>query len=408
MCIVVPRLSNNFVKKKNLFLDFSPFRVYFYHSLQKIKFTTMIIGVPKEIKNNENRVGMTPSGVQEMVKRGHTVYVQATAGVNSGFSDEAYAAAGATILPAIEDVYAIAEMIVKVKEPIESEYKLVRKGQLLFTYFHFASCEELTKAMIESGAVCCAYETVERKDRSLPLLVPMSEVAGRMAVQEGCYYLERPRGGKGKVLGGVPGVKPAKVFVIGAGVVGTAAARAAAGLGADVTICDISLPRLSYLADVMPPNVKTLMSSEYNIREELKTADLVIGSVLIPGAKAPKLVTRDMLALMEPGSVLVDVAIDQGGCFETSHTTTHEEPTYYVDGILHYCVANIPGAVPYTSTLALTNATLPYALQLADKGWRKACAENEELCKGLNVAEGKVVYKKVADAWNLPYEALQL
>ena len=389
-------------------MDFSPFRVYFYHSLLKIKFTTMIIGVPKEIKNNENRVGMTPSGVQEMVKRGHTVYVQATAGVNSGFSDEAYAAAGATILPTIEDVYAIAEMIVKVKEPIESEYKLVRKGQLLFTYFHFASCEELTKAMIESGAVCCAYETVERKDRSLPLLVPMSEVAGRMAVQEGCYYLERPRGGKGKVLGGVPGVKPAKVFVIGAGVVGTAAARAAAGLGADVTICDISLPRLSYLADVMPPNVKTLMSSEYNIREELKTADLVIGSVLIPGAKAPKLVTRDMLALMEPGSVLVDVAIDQGGCFETSHTTTHEEPTYYVDGILHYCVANIPGAVPYTSTLALTNATLPYALQLADKGWRKACADNEELCKGLNVAEGKVVYKKVADAWNLPYEALQL
>lgn len=368
----------------------------------------MIIGVPKEIKNNENRVGMTPSGVQEMVKRGHTVYVQATAGVNSGFSDEAYAAAGATILPAIEDVYAIAEMIVKVKEPIESEYKLVRKGQLLFTYFHFASCEELTKAMIESGAVCCAYETVERKDRSLPLLVPMSEVAGRMAVQEGCYYLERPRGGKGKVLGGVPGVKPAKVFVIGAGVVGTAAARAAAGLGADVTICDISLPRLSYLADVMPPNVKTLMSSEYNIREELKTADLVIGSVLIPGAKAPKLVTSDMLSLMEPGSVLVDVAIDQGGCFETSHATSHEEPTYYVDGILHYCVANIPGAVPYTSTLALTNATLPYALQLADKGWRKACADNEELLKGLNIAEGKVVYKKVAEAWNLPYEMLQL
>lgn len=368
----------------------------------------MIIGVPKEIKNNENRVGMTPSGVQEMVKRGHTVYVQATAGVNSGFSDEAYAAAGAIILPAIEDVYAIAEMIVKVKEPIESEYKLVRKGQLLFTYFHFASCEELTKAMIESGAVCCAYETVERKDRSLPLLVPMSEVAGRMAVQEGCYYLERPRGGKGKVLGGVPGVKPAKVFVIGAGVVGTAAARAAAGLGADVTICDISLPRLSYLTDVMPPNVKTLMSSEYNIREELKTADLVIGSVLIPGAKAPKLVTSDMLSLMEPGSVLVDVAIDQGGCFETSHATSHEEPTYYVDGILHYCVANIPGAVPYTSTLALTNATLPYALQLADKGWRKACADNEELLKGLNIAEGKVVYKKVAEAWNLPYEMLQL
>ena len=368
----------------------------------------MIIGVPKEIKNNENRVGMTPSGVQEMTKHGHVVYVQASAGVNSGFSDDAYTAAGAKILPTIEEVYATAQMIVKVKEPIASEYKLVRKGQLVFTYFHFASSEPLTKAMIESGAVCCAYETVERKDRSLPLLVPMSEVAGRMAMQEGCYFLERPRGGKGKLMGGVPGVKPAKVFVIGAGVVGTAAARTAAGMGADVTICDVSLPRLAYLADVMPRNVKTLMSSEYNIREELKSADLVVGSVLIPGAKAPKLVTREMLALMEPGSVLVDVAIDQGGCFETSHPTTHEEPTYYVDGILHYCVANIPGAVPYTSTLALTNATLPYALQLADKGWRKACADNEELRRGLNVVEGKVVYKEVAEAWGLPFEELAL
>ena len=368
----------------------------------------MIIGVPKEIKNNENRVGMTPSGVQEMTRHGHVVYVQASAGVNSGFSDEAYTAAGAKILPTIEEVYAAADMIVKVKEPIASEYGLVRSGQLVYTYFHFASSEPLTKAMIESGAVCCAYETVERKDRSLPLLVPMSEVAGRMATQEGCYFLERPRGGKGKLMGGVPGVKPAKVFVIGAGVVGTAAARTAAGMGADVTICDISLPRLAYLADVMPRNVKTLMSSEYNIREELKSADLVVGSVLIPGAKAPKLVTREMLALMEPGSVLVDVAIDQGGCFETSHPTTHEEPTYYVDGIQHYCVANIPGAVPYTSTLALTNATLPYALQLADKGWRKACADNEELRKGLNVVEGKVVYKEVAEAWGLPYEPLSL
>ncbi len=368
----------------------------------------MIIGVPKEIKNNENRVGMTPSGVQEMTKNGHVVYVQATAGVNSGFSDDAYTAAGAKILPTIEEVYASADMIVKVKEPIECEYKLVRKGQLVFTYFHFASSEPLTKAMIESGAVCCAYETVERKDRSLPLLIPMSEVAGRMATQEGCYFLERPRGGKGKLMGGVPGVKPAKVFVIGGGVVGTAAARTAAGMGADVTICDVSLPRLAYLADVMPKNVKTLMSSEYNIREELKSADLVVGSVLIPGAKAPKLVTRDMLALMEPGTVLVDVAIDQGGCFETSHATTHQEPTYYVDGILHYCVANIPGAVPYTSTFALTNATLPYALQLANKGWRKACADNEELRKGLNVVEGKVVYKEVAEAWGLPFEELVL
>ena len=368
----------------------------------------MMIGVPKEIKNNENRVGMTPAGVQEMVKHGHIVYVQASAGVNSGFSDDAYKAAGAIILPTIEDVYASAEMIVKVKEPIAREYTLVRKGQLVFTYFHFASSEPLTKAMLESGAVCCAYETVERKDRSLPLLVPMSEVAGRMAVQEGCYFLERPRGGKGKLMGGVPGVKPAKVFVIGAGIVGTAAARTAAGMGADVTICDISLPRLAYLTDVMPRNVKTLMSSEYNIREELKTADLVIGSVLIPGAKAPKLVTRDMLSIMQPGSVLVDVAIDQGGCFETSRPTTHEEPIYYIGEILHYCVANIPGAVPYTSTLALTNATLPYALQLADKGWRKACADNEELRKGLNIVEGKVVYREVAEAWGLPYEPLAL
>jgi len=368
----------------------------------------MIIGIPKEIKNNENRVAMTPAGVQEMTRRGHKVYVQATAGVNSGFTDDAYRAVGAEILPTIEEVYATAEMIVKVKEPIAPEYKLVRAGQLLFTYFHFASSEPLTRAMIDSGAVCCAYETVERADRSLPLLTPMSEVAGRMATQEGCYFLEKPRGGKGVLLGGVPGVKPARVFVIGAGVVGTAAARMAAGLGADVTICDISLPRLTYLADVMPRNVKTLMSSEYNIREELKHADLVIGSVLIPGAKAPKLVTRDMLKLMEPGTVMVDVAIDQGGCFETSRPTTHEDPVYYVDGILHYCVANIPGAVPRTSTLALTNATLPYAVQLADKGWQRACRENPELALGLNVVEGKVVYKPVAEAWGLDYEPLAL
>lgn len=266
----------------------------------------MIIGIPKEIKNNENRVSLTPSGAKELTKRGHKVYVQATAGANSGFPDKDYVAAGAELLPTIEEVYAKAEMIIKVKEPIEPEYKLIRQGQLVFTYFHFASSEPLTRAMVESGAICCAYETVEASDRSLPLLIPMSEVAGRMATQEGCYFLEKPHGGKGKLLGGMPGVKPAKVFVIGAGVVGTAAARMAAGLGADVTICDISLKRLAYLTDVMPQNVKTLMSSEYNIREELKTADLVIGSVLIPGAKAPKLVTRDMLRDMEPGSVLVD------------------------------------------------------------------------------------------------------
>ena len=368
----------------------------------------MIVGIPKEIKNNENRVALTPAGAQELVKRGHKVYVQASAGVNSGFSDAAYTAVGAEILSTIEEIYAVAEMIVKVKEPIAPEYKLVRRDQLVFTYFHFASSEALTHAMIDSGAVCCAYETVERADRSLPLLIPMSEVAGRMATQEGLYFLERPRGGKGILLGGVPGVKPAKVFVIGGGVVGTAAARTAAGTGADVTICDISLQRLTYLADVMPKNVKTLMSSEYNIREELKQADLVIGSVLIPGAKAPKLVTREMLKLMEPGTVMVDVAIDQGGCFETSHPTTHEDPVYYVDGILHYCVANIPGAVPRTSTLALTNATLPYVLQLADKGWQRAARENAELALGLNVVAGKVVYGPVAEAWGLPCEPLTL
>ncbi len=368
----------------------------------------MIIGIPKEIKNNENRGALTPAGAQELTRRGHKGYVQATAGVNSGFEDEDYIAVGAEILPTIEDVYATAEMIIKVKEPIAAEYKLIRKDQLVFTYFHFASSEPLTRAMVESGAVCCAYETVERDDRSLPLLIPMSEVAGRMSTQEGRYFLEKPRGGKGVLLGGVPGVKPAKVFVIGAGVVGTAAARTAAGTGADVTICDVSLRRLTYLADVMPRNVKTLMSSEYNIRQELRTADLVIGSVLIPGAKAPKLVTRDMLKDMQPGTVMVDVAIDQGGCFETSHPTTHEDPVYYVDGILHYCVANIPGAVPRTSTLALTNATLPYAIQLADKGWKRAAKENVEIFRGMNIVEGKVVYRPVAEAWGLEYTPLEL
>ena len=365
----------------------------------------MIIGVPKEIKNNENRVGMTPSGVQEMARRGHVVYVQASAGVNSGFSDEAYTAAGAKILPSIEEVYAKADMIVKVKEPIEREYSLVRKGQLVFTYFHFASSEPLTKAMIASGAVCCAYETVERKDRSLPLLVPMSEVAGRMATQEGCYFLERPRGGKGKLMGGVPGVKPAKVFVIGGGVVGTAAARTAAGMGADVTICDVSLPRLAYLADVMPKNVKTLMSSEYNIRQELKRADLVIGSVLIPGAKAPKLVTRDMLKDMQPGTVMVDVAIDQGGCCESSHVTTHDDPVFVEEGIVHYCVGNMPGAVPYTSTIALLNETFRYANIIANKGLEYAVASNEGLANGLNTYHGHCTNKNLADSLGIEFVA---
>ena len=369
----------------------------------------MIIGIPKEIKNNENRVALTPAGAQELVKRGHTVYVQATAGVNSGFADDAYTAVGAEILSTIGDVYARAEMIVKVKEPIAPEYKLIRKDQLVFTFFHFASSEPLTRAMIDSGAVCCAYETVERADRSLPLLIPMSEVAGRMAAQEGRYFLEKPRGGKGKLLGGVPGVKPARVFVIGAGVVGTAAARTAAGTGADVTICDISLQRLTYLADVMPKNVKTLMSSEYNIREELKHADLVIGSVLIPGAKAPKLVTRDMLREMEPGSVMVDVAIDQGGCIEPTAkhgATYHDKPTfkYPVNGgeVVCYSVGNMPGAVARTSTFTLTNATMPYMVDLANKGWKKACQDDKALARGINTYDGKVYFKGVSDA--LGYE----
>ena len=368
----------------------------------------MIIGVPKEIKHNENRVAVTPAGVREMVARGHEVYVQTTAGNGSGFSDDEYRAAGAKMLPTIEDVYAIAEMIVKVKEPIRPEYGLIRKGQLLFTYFHFACDRALTDAMIKSGAVCIAYETVRLADGSLPLLIPMSEVAGRMSVQEGARFLEKPQGGRGVLLGGVPGVKPAKVLILGAGVVGRNAALMAAGLGADVTIADISLPVLRHVADVMPKNVKTLFSSRHNIEMELPTTDLVIGSVLIPGAKAPHLVTKDMLTLMRPGSLLVDVAIDQGGCFETSHPTTHSEPTYTVDGVVHYAVANIPGAVPFTSTLALTNATLPYALRLADKGWRDACKADKALAQGLNVVDGKVVFPAVAEAFDLPLEQIDL
>ncbi len=361
----------------------------------------MIIGIPKEIKNNENRVSLTPAGAKELIAHGHTVYVQHNAGLNSGFPDESYTAAGATILPTIEDVYAIAEMIIKVKEPIKPEYSLVRKGQLLFTYFHFACDRELTEAMLASGATCLAYETVVDRNGSLPLLVPMSEVAGRMAAQEGARFLEKPQGGCGKLMGGVPGVKPAKVLVLGGGIVGTNAALMAAGLGADVTLCDISLPRLRYLAETMPKNVKTLYSSRYNIEQELPTTDLVIGAVLIPGAKAPHLITRDMLPLMRPGSVLVDVAIDQGGCFETSHPTTHAEPIYEVDGVVHYCVANIPGAVPCTSTLALTNATLPYALKLADLGWEAACRADAGLAKGLNVVDGKVTFPGVAEAFGM-------
>lgn len=368
----------------------------------------MVIGVPKEIKNNENRVGMTPAGVADLVKKGHIVYVQASAGVSSGFSDEEYITAGAKMLPTIEETYAVAEMIVKVKEPITPEYKLIKKGQVLFTYFHFAADKELTDAMIKSGAICIAYETVEKADRSLPLLIPMSEVAGRMSIQEGARFLEKPQGGKGFLLGGVPGVKPAKVLILGAGVVGVNAALMAAGTGADVVITDISLPRLRYLSEILPKNVKTLYSSEHNIRMELPTTDLVVGSVLIPGDKTPHLITKDMLKLMKTGSVLVDVAIDQGGCFETSHATTHTDPVYMVDGIVHYAVANIPGAVPYTSTLALTNATFPYAIALACKGWKQACKDDASLAAGLNIVEGKVTFKAVADVYGLKYEPVIL
>jgi alanine dehydrogenase len=363
----------------------------------------MIIGVPTEIKTNENRVALTPGGTLEFTKRGHTVHIQSNAGEGSGFTNEEYVNAGAKILPTIEDIYGIAEMIIKVKEPIEKEYGLIKPNQLLFTYFHFASYEPLTMAMIKSNAICCAYETVESSDRSLPLLVPMSEVAGRMAIQQGAKYLEKPQRGRGVLLGGVPGVSPGKVLVLGGGVVGTQAAKMAAGLGATVTILDVSLKRLRYLNDVMPANVITMFSNEMNIRRLIVNHDLIVGAVLIPGAKAPNLITKEMLKDMRPGTVIVDVAVDQGGCIETCRPTTHDDPTFIIDDVVHYCVANMPGAVPYTSTLALTNATLPYALQLAEKGWQKACRDNNELKLGLNIVNGKVVYQGVADAFGLEY-----
>ena len=366
----------------------------------------MKIGVPIEIKNNENRVGMTPSGVFELTKRNHTVYIQTNAGNNSGFYDEDYKEVGAIILDTIEEVYASADMIVKVKEPIEPEYKLIREDQVVFTYFHFASSEVLTKAMIESKAICIAYETVEDKDGSLPLLIPMSEVAGRMSVQQGAKYLEKPIMGRGILLGGVPGVPPAKVLILGAGVVGIQAARMAAGLGANVFIMDINMKQLRYVSDIMPNNVISEFSSEYNIRKHIKDADLIIGGVLIKGAKAPKLITRDMLKEMQPGTVMVDVAVDQGGCFETTVPTTHQDPTYIIDDVVHYSVANMPGAVPYTSTMALTNVTLPYVIKLAEMGWKKACKKNKSLSKGLNIVKGKIVYPEIAEAFDMNLETV--
>ncbi len=352
----------------------------------------MKIGVPIEIKNNENRVGLTPAGVFELVKNNHIVFIQNGAGEGSGFFDEDYIGVGAIMIQSAVEVYMISDMIVKVKEPIAEEYPLIKEDQIIFTYFHFASSKELTDAMIKSKAVCIAYETVEDEDGTLPLLTPMSEVAGRMAIQQGAKYLEKPIKGRGILLGGVPGVPPGKVLVLGAGVVGIQAAKMAAGLGAHVTILDINMKRLRYVNDVMPSHVVTEFSSEYNIRKHIKNHDLIVGAVLVTGGKAPKLITRDMLKEMNPGTVIVDVAVDQGGCFETTRATTHEDPTYIIDDVVHYCVANMPGAVPYTSTLALTNVTLPYVLKIANQGWKIACERNKDLKKGLNIVNGEIVY----------------
>jgi len=363
----------------------------------------MRIGVPKEIKTNENRIALVPAGAESLVAAGHSVQVERGAGEGSGFSDAMYTDVGATIAPDAATVWRDADMIMKVKEPIEPEWKHMRRGQVIFTYFHFAADERLTRAHMASGAVCIAYETVELPSRELPLLTPMSEVAGRMAVQEGAKYLEKLYGGRGVLLGGVPGVAPAKVVILGGGVVGINSAKIAAGMGAKVVVLDISLERLRYLSDVMPANVQLIHSNRHNILEQIETADLVIGGVLIPGAKAPKLVRREDLKLMRAGSVIVDVAVDQGGCVETIKATTHENPTYVVDGVIHYAVANMPGGVPRTSTLALTNATVPYALKLANKGWKQALRESPALLKGLNMIEGKITYPGVAEAFGLEY-----
>lgn len=365
----------------------------------------MLIGVPREIKEDESRVGLMPSGVEALADSGHELIVETQAGAAIGFTDADYKAAGAKVVTSPEEVYARAEMIVKVKEPLPAEYPLIRPGQILFTYFHFAASETLTQACLESGAICIAYETVETADGQLPLLAPMSEVAGRMAVQEGAKYLEKAMGGRGILLGGVPGVAPAKVVILGGGMVGAESAKMAAGLGAQVTIFDISLPRLRYLDDVMPKNVTTLYSTLAAIREKAIESDLLIGAVLLKGAKAPTLVPRSVIAQMKPGAVVVDVAVDQGGCIETTHPTTHKDPTYVVDGVLHYGVANMPGAVPFTSSFALTNATLPYAMALAKKGWKKALASDPGLLLGLNIADGKVTYQPLAEQYGVTYHA---
>ncbi len=363
----------------------------------------MIVGILKEIKIEENRVCMTPSGVVTMVKNGHKVIVEKNAGRGSGFEDAAYVAAGATIIDTPAEVYEQSDMVMHVKEPQPSEYDMIREDQIVFTYLHLAADERQTKALIKTKSIDIAYETIEKDNGSLPLLVPMSEVAGRMAVQEGAKYLEMSQGGLGELLGGVPGVEPSTVVVIGGGIVGINAAKMACGLGAKVYILDMNQDRLRYLNEVMPSNCFTIMSSHAAIHELVKEANLVVGAVLVAGAKAPKLLTRDMLKDMKNGSVVVDVAIDQGGCFETSKPTTHTDPVFVVDGVIHYCVANMPGAVARTSTMALTNATLPYAVEIANKGWKKAMQDNKEIKRGANVINGKVTYKAVAEAFDLEY-----
>jgi alanine dehydrogenase len=363
----------------------------------------MKIGIPKEIKTNENRISVVPAGAESLVSAGHTVIVETGAGLGSGFSDVLYLTAGAQIAKDADSVWAAADMIVKVKEPIAPEWKRIKPGQIIFTYFHFAASEQLTRTLMASGAVCIAYETVELPSRELPLLTPMSEVAGRMAVQEGAKYLEKLYGGRGILLSGVPGVTPAKVVILGGGVVGVNAAKMAAGLGATVVILDLSLERLRYLSDVMPANVQLIFSDRHSLLKQIANADLVIGAVLVHGAVAPKLIRREDLKTMHAGAVIVDVSIDQGGCVETMHPTTHENPTFIVDGIVHYGVANMPGGVPLTSTLALTNATLPYVLKLANKGYLQALKESLALLKGLNIIDGKLTHKKVAEAFGLDY-----
>ena len=367
----------------------------------------MIIGVPKEIKTNENRIALVPGGAEALVNAGHTVLIERNAGAGSGFDDSLYTNFGAQIVDTAAEVWKRADMIMKVKEPIAPEWPHMRKDQVIFTYFHFAADEALTRASIKSEAICIAYETVQLPTGELPLLTPMSEVAGRMAIQEGAKYVEKYFGGRGILLGGVPGVEPGHVLIIGGGIVGSNAARMAAGLGARVTILDLSLNRLRYLADVMPANVQVIYSNRQNLLDNLVSADVVVGGVLLPGAKAPKLVRREDLKIMKKGSVIVDVAVDQGGCVETIHATTHEDPIYEVDGVIHYAVANMPGGVPRTSTLALTNATFPYALTLANKGWKTACKQDHALALGLNVVNGKTVYPGVAEAFDLEYTPVE-